>query len=72
MSATAIVIAQNLLLAARRGCARLEWQAPAREATTAAFYAGLGAERRDDWRPYRLTPGSGGCSPRRVHCTTDR
>ena len=48
--------------AALRGCARLEWQAPARDSGTAAFYAGLGAERRDGWRTYRLTPEVGGAA----------
>jgi len=42
-------------LAAGRGCARMEWAALEWNAPAIQFYEGLGAERLDDWRLFRLS-----------------
>ena len=41
-------------IAVARGCARLEWTALDWNAPALAFYAGLGAERLDQWTTHRL------------------
>ncbi len=41
-------------LAVRRGCARLDWSALTWNTPALDFYAGLGAERLDEWAGHRL------------------
>jgi GNAT superfamily N-acetyltransferase len=41
-------------LAVQRGCARLEWTALDWNSPALTFYAGLGAERLDEWTTHRL------------------
>jgi GNAT superfamily N-acetyltransferase len=41
-------------LAVERGCARLEWTALDWNASALTFYAGLGAERLQEWTTHRL------------------
>ena len=42
-------------VAVQRGCARLEWTALDWNAPALAFYAGIGAERLQEWTTHRLT-----------------
>jgi GNAT superfamily N-acetyltransferase len=42
-------------LAVERGCARMEWAALEWNEPAIRFYEGLGAEKLDDWRLFRLS-----------------
>ena len=39
---------------ARRGAARMAWQAPAGSGQAAAFYEACGATAQEEWRIFRL------------------
>lgn len=49
------LLAALAAIAVERGCARLEWTALDWNAPALSFYAGLGAERMEEWTTHRLT-----------------
>jgi GNAT superfamily N-acetyltransferase len=48
------LLSELAAIAVKRGCARLEWTALDWNAPAIAFYAGLGAERLQEWTTHRL------------------
>jgi GNAT superfamily N-acetyltransferase len=50
------LLAELAQIAEARGCGRMEWAVLTWNTPAIRFYESLGAERKDEWNVYRLTP----------------